>query len=229
MGLELRCFGRTGAGVVPEATTGDHDIGGPDQAGGVARCLQDGSYQIGRRGLAVGAGDTHDPEVVRWIAGAPGSGMTECRPGIGDHELGNFERWQLTFDDDGACAGCHGPRHMIVAIGVLATSGHEDIAGCDPPGVIADGTHAPVRAVPPRSRIREEQATTLQHVDQPRQASVSHRSGSLPPERRDRGHAAAEPATRRPGVRAGTPISPPGSPPGRMCHRIRRHARRSPA
>jgi len=95
----------------------------------VAGCFEDGAHEVGRGGLAVGAGDAHDPQPPAGITRTPGRHQPQRQLGIPHHQFRDLDAGDRPLHDDGGGTGGHGSGHVLVAVGVLPAACHEEVAG----------------------------------------------------------------------------------------------------
>ena len=95
------------------------DHAGPEPGG-----LEGRNGEIGRRRLAVGAGDADDRQLVRRIAVPPRGGTGQRRSRRGDHELRRGDPGDRPLDDHARRACLDRRRHEVVAVDVLPRDGH---------------------------------------------------------------------------------------------------------
>ncbi len=158
--LQFGCLGCAGTGAVAQALASDDDVGRAHQAGAVAGRCEDGANEVGRGRLAVGASDADDAQRPAGITRPPGCRKGQRRPGIAHHQLGHAEAGDRPFHDDGSGSGRRRGRHVVVAIVMLPTPGHEDVTFAHLSRVVAemaDGRirtrrHAPAMARTPAAR-----------------------------------------------------------------------------
>ena len=122
-GLQLRCFGGGGVDCVVLGPPADARRDRADHAGREPGGLEGRNGEIGRRRLAVGAGDADHRQLVRRIAVPPRGGTGQRGSRGGDHELRRGDPGHRPLDDHARRARLDRRRHEVVAVGVLPRNG----------------------------------------------------------------------------------------------------------
>jgi len=117
----------------------------PDDAGRPARLFQDAPREERRRGLAVGARDAADGQPPRGVAGQCVRGQGECLASVAHHDK-RRPRGQvyLVLDHGGPRARLKGGLHELVAVGLSAGHGDEQVPRPHAPRVVDGAQHVHV-------------------------------------------------------------------------------------
>ena len=126
--------------------------------------LEQRAHEVGRGGLAVGAGDAHDRPArcegspARQAAASPSATLASRTT-----SSGTSMRRQRPLDDDRCRAAGDRSRDMVVAVCVLPATRHEEVTRRDPARVVADrGDDRVGLAAVRRQRLGGQQAASLQ-------------------------------------------------------------------
>ena len=137
-GLELIGLRRGVPGV--EQLVPDDRAQGADHTGLVPRRLQNGLYHMGGGGLALGAGEADEGELVRRMAEPGGGGMGQGSPGVGHlyhrHPLGHAH---FPLHHQGGGPLFQGGGDIVVPVGLEAGDAQEKGPGGHLAGVIFQG------------------------------------------------------------------------------------------
>ena len=134
-GLELQAFG--GGPLGREHLLADHILNGAHQTHlGPQTVLQQVLEKIGGGSLSVGAGDAQHGHFLRRVAVPIGGGQSQPQPGIGQPDIAALGGRSLAEDAGRPPLLGHG--NILVAVGIEAPDGHEEVAGLHGAGVIGN-------------------------------------------------------------------------------------------